>query len=226
MGNSSEGDCRYIAPETLQNIFTKAADIFSLGITILELASKLELPKNGYLWHTLRSGILPDHFLPRTIFSFISTRIFYLIRIIHILIIFYRLQIDLSTDLQNVIKSMMHPNWELRPNVDALLAVPQIKKIIQRRLWMKPFVRVVSVHYYSNGKIDSLLISRIIIIAEEIFAKFNGPIACTKDLHNEFLCIAVLLLQTKAPQKTEPYTQHCYDINTNRTYINHSTNVR
>lgn len=63
--NSSEGDCRYIAPETLDHIFTKAADIFSLGITILELASKCELPKNGYLWHTLRSGILPDNFLSR-----------------------------------------------------------------------------------------------------------------------------------------------------------------
>lgn len=63
--NSSEGDSRYIAPETLQNHFTKAADIFSLGITMLELASKLELPKNGYLWHALRSGILPDTLIPR-----------------------------------------------------------------------------------------------------------------------------------------------------------------
>lgn len=65
MINSSEGDCRYIAPETLEHKFTKAADIFSLGITILELASKLELPKNGYLWHALRSGTVPEHFLRR-----------------------------------------------------------------------------------------------------------------------------------------------------------------
>lgn len=68
----TEGDCRYIAPETLQHNFTKAADIFSLGITILELASKIELPKSGYLWHQLRSGILPDHFIPRKIFSFVA----------------------------------------------------------------------------------------------------------------------------------------------------------
>lgn len=58
-----EGDSRYVAPELLQGRFTKAADIFSLGITILELASKLELPKNGYLWHELRNGQLPENFI-------------------------------------------------------------------------------------------------------------------------------------------------------------------
>lgn len=57
-----EGDSRYIAPEILSGRFTKAADIFSLGITILELAYNLELPKNGHLWHVLRSGHLPDDF--------------------------------------------------------------------------------------------------------------------------------------------------------------------
>lgn len=55
-----EGDSRYIAPELLQGIFSKAADIFSLGITILELACNLELPSNGVLWHQLRMGILPE----------------------------------------------------------------------------------------------------------------------------------------------------------------------
>lgn len=64
--DATEGDCRYIAPEVLQSQFSKAADIFSLGITILELACKLELPRNGYLWHVLRSGRLPENYLPRT----------------------------------------------------------------------------------------------------------------------------------------------------------------
>ena len=36
---------------------------FSLGITILELASDLDLPRGGDLWHELRSGKLPDEFL-------------------------------------------------------------------------------------------------------------------------------------------------------------------
>ena len=35
----------------------------SLGITILELASDIDLPRGGQLWHNLRSGRLPDEFL-------------------------------------------------------------------------------------------------------------------------------------------------------------------
>ena len=34
--------------------FTKAADIFALGVSILELATDLDLPKHGQLWHQLR----------------------------------------------------------------------------------------------------------------------------------------------------------------------------
>lgn len=39
---------------------------------------------------------------------------------------------------------MMHPRPELRPGVDRLLAVPQIKKILRRRRLMKPFIKIVS----------------------------------------------------------------------------------
>lgn len=53
---------------------------------------------------------------------------------------------DLSIDLQNVIKSMMHPRWEQRPDVNTLLAVPQIKKNLQRRRLMKPFIKIVRSH--------------------------------------------------------------------------------
>lgn len=43
-----EGDPRYLANEVLQDRkFTKAADIFALGVTILELATDLDLPKHG-----------------------------------------------------------------------------------------------------------------------------------------------------------------------------------
>lgn len=35
---------------------------FSLGITLLELASDLDLPRGGYTWHQLRNGQLPDVF--------------------------------------------------------------------------------------------------------------------------------------------------------------------
>lgn len=39
-----------MAPETLQNIFTTRADVFSLGMTILSTICDIELPKNGDLW--------------------------------------------------------------------------------------------------------------------------------------------------------------------------------
>ena len=46
--------------QSLSNI-TCAADIFSLGITILELATDLDLPRSGDPWHQLRNGQIPAH---------------------------------------------------------------------------------------------------------------------------------------------------------------------
>lgn len=57
----TEGDPKYLAQELMQGIYTKSADIFSLGITILELATDLDLPSHGQGWHLLRSGKIPDH---------------------------------------------------------------------------------------------------------------------------------------------------------------------
>lgn len=50
-----EGDNRYMAPETLQGVFTSRADVFSLGMTVLCVICDIELPKNGEMWHKLRS---------------------------------------------------------------------------------------------------------------------------------------------------------------------------
>lgn len=56
-----EGDRVYMAPEALRDAaFGKPADIFSLGITILEVAGNIVLPHNGVSWHKLRSGDLSD----------------------------------------------------------------------------------------------------------------------------------------------------------------------
>merc|ERR1712051_970335 len=47
-----EGDPRYLATETLgERKFTKAADIFALGVTILELATDLDLPKVPLIYY-------------------------------------------------------------------------------------------------------------------------------------------------------------------------------
>ena len=39
----------------MRSQFTKACDVFSLGVTLLELATDLDLPKNGQLWQELRN---------------------------------------------------------------------------------------------------------------------------------------------------------------------------
>jgi serine/threonine protein kinase len=59
--DGSEGDSQYVAPEVISKGKggadpTAAADIFSLGLLMFELSSRYELPKNGDLWHDLRSG--------------------------------------------------------------------------------------------------------------------------------------------------------------------------
>ena len=54
-----EGDSRYISQELFHFDKNNAkinekTDIFSLGLTLLELIAKIELPYNGELWHKLR----------------------------------------------------------------------------------------------------------------------------------------------------------------------------
>ncbi|KAH8255892.1 hypothetical protein KR026_001289 [Drosophila bipectinata] len=102
--HATEGDSRYMAPEILQGHFSKAADIFSLGIAMLELACYMDLPANGPLWHELRQGLLPE--------EFINT---------------------ISVELQAVIKGMMNPNPTQRPTADQLLSHPKLLKMQQKR---------------------------------------------------------------------------------------------
>ncbi|ETV72110.1 WEE protein kinase, variant [Aphanomyces astaci] len=57
---TNEGDSAYMAPELLQSTARQpSADIFSLGLTLVELATGVALPSQGPQWHVLRSGSLP-----------------------------------------------------------------------------------------------------------------------------------------------------------------------
>ena len=55
-GIEGEGDREYIGPEILRGQFDKPADIFALGLIILEIACNVFLPDNGPTWQALRNG--------------------------------------------------------------------------------------------------------------------------------------------------------------------------
>ncbi|XP_053116440.1 membrane-associated tyrosine- and threonine-specific cdc2-inhibitory kinase [Hemicordylus capensis] len=97
--DAQEGDPRYMAPELLRGEYTKAADIFSLGITILDIASNLELPNGGEGWQQLRQGYLPPEFTS-----------------------------GLSADLKMLLAAMLEPNHQLRPSVETLLSSRLMQK--------------------------------------------------------------------------------------------------
>lgn len=105
----TEGDPKYLAKELMQGKFTKAADIFSLGITTLELACDLEVPSNGNGWHQLREGKMPEHFFN-----------------------------NLTPELRKVILNMMHPDYKRRWTADELLKHKPISRVARRRhIWIK-----------------------------------------------------------------------------------------
>ena len=59
-GIEGEGDREYIGPEILMGKYDKPADVFALGLIMLEIAGNVELPDNGTSWQKLRSGDMSD----------------------------------------------------------------------------------------------------------------------------------------------------------------------
>ncbi|XP_072229933.1 membrane-associated tyrosine- and threonine-specific cdc2-inhibitory kinase [Leuresthes tenuis] len=94
-----EGDPRYMAPELLRGEYGPAADVFSLGVSILELACNMEVPNGGEGWQQLRQGHLPSEITN-----------------------------GLSAELQSVLKMMLAPKPSERPTVSELLALPFVRK--------------------------------------------------------------------------------------------------
>jgi len=61
-----EGDSMYISPELFykdKEIINCKTDIFSLGLSILEILTNIELPKNGLNWQLIRSIGVPKELL-------------------------------------------------------------------------------------------------------------------------------------------------------------------
>uniref|UniRef100_A0A1B6EAI1 Protein kinase domain-containing protein n=1 Tax=Clastoptera arizonana TaxID=38151 RepID=A0A1B6EAI1_9HEMI len=105
-GRYVEGDARYVAKEVLLDEPTTAADIFSLGISILELAAGVDLPIRGEKWHRLRRGEFP----------YLATK-------------------DLSDDLIKIIAWMMNQYCEKRPSAVTLLQDPVMIEKSKKRNW-------------------------------------------------------------------------------------------
>ena len=61
-----EGDSIYISPELFykdKDVITNKTDIFSLGLSILQILTDVELPKNGLTWQLIRTVGIPKEYL-------------------------------------------------------------------------------------------------------------------------------------------------------------------
>ncbi|XP_059152744.1 membrane-associated tyrosine- and threonine-specific cdc2-inhibitory kinase-like [Physella acuta] len=105
VSDAIEGDPKYLAPELLEGKFGKHADIFSLGMFILEMLTDLDLPRGGDGWHSLRTQQLPAEFLK-----------------------------DRSEEMNSVIKEMLNPDYKSRPTVDEILAIPAVRTVFKARV--------------------------------------------------------------------------------------------
>lgn len=147
----TEGDSRYLAPEVMQGVVSTKADVFSLGVSILEVACHVDVPKGGDLWHQLRSGgefpdpsdkskyILLQHVAcMRNIWTFYVT----------ILIIYYcgiwyitnsHRSAAMPRSLYNVVKMMLIPDPLLRPEIKDIMRLREVRRATLKRnlrFWM------------------------------------------------------------------------------------------
>ncbi|PIA15486.1 kinase-like protein, partial [Coemansia reversa NRRL 1564] len=91
---AEEGDREYMAPEVLRGHYSSAADVFSLGMMMLEIAADIVPPDNGVEWHKLREGCFDDPAL---------------------------VDMPYSPPLLETIKRMLHPDPARRPSAAQLL---------------------------------------------------------------------------------------------------------
>jgi len=97
-GFEREGDKLYLAPEVLQGRYSKAADVFSFGMTILETATNIVVPDQGEAWHRLR----------REDFS--------------------QVDLDQSPELLDMIRQMMRTEPSLRMSIHSVCAHPVVAR--------------------------------------------------------------------------------------------------
>uniref|UniRef100_A0A1I7RUJ5 non-specific serine/threonine protein kinase n=1 Tax=Bursaphelenchus xylophilus TaxID=6326 RepID=A0A1I7RUJ5_BURXY len=95
---AKEGDSQYLAAEVLTGIPTFASDIFSLGLTILQLATDLYPPNGGTeRWHDLRNLEIDEH-----------------------------ITAGISKELRDLLFRMMDPDPSKRPTAEEMLTSKSI----------------------------------------------------------------------------------------------------
>ncbi|WFD19361.1 non-specific serine/threonine protein kinase [Malassezia caprae] len=101
MALEREGDREYIAPEVIfESKYGKPADIFSLGLIMLEAACSVELPDNGEPWHKLRCNDFSDVSLD-----------------------------SLSPAMQSMITSMLQSEPTMRPTAAEIVDMPSLAAV-------------------------------------------------------------------------------------------------
>ncbi len=113
-----EGDSAYLAPEFFgkfnnsieqKDSVTNKCDVFSLGLTILEIFGRVEMPQNGVLWKTIRSEnfTIPQEFIKNS-------------------------NISMSERMISLIHSMLDINPLTRPSIASILQNPFFTEINTR----------------------------------------------------------------------------------------------
>ncbi|CAI2346775.1 unnamed protein product [Caenorhabditis sp. 36 PRJEB53466] len=104
MESAEEGDSRYLAKEVLNGKPTMSSDVFSAGMTILEIATDLVLPGNGDGWDDIRNWRIPDRFFHSR-----------------------------TEELKELTRRMLSIVPEMRPTTQQLFEFPGIKKRLEGR---------------------------------------------------------------------------------------------
>jgi serine/threonine protein kinase len=135
-----EGDSGYLAPEFFGNVInceniqindnsqiSNKCDVFSLGLTILEILCKIELPQNGVLWKTIRAENfeVPEEFINNS-------------------------NIKINKKMIQLVKSLLIINPEGRPSILSIFENSEFEQISSRykKLLNKEYIRYLNPKKY------------------------------------------------------------------------------
>ncbi|EFO26595.2 WEE protein kinase [Loa loa] len=99
-----EGDGKYLAPEVLQSGARKPSDIFSLGMTMVDICTDLELPTTGDLWQGFRFKRIYHEFIK-----------------------------DVPPALLDIVLLLLETDPSKRPTAEEICCIPMIAKCIHER---------------------------------------------------------------------------------------------